>query len=108
VPSAQESTAISNWLQDGVIARMQAAHPQDKGTDDKSTGVPYHTRLFRGRYVYMVHTMSAVLQEMVANTLGGHKALAVSPKLYRWIPHNASFGFLDLTPSILLLRQFWD
>jgi hypothetical protein len=25
-----------------------------------------------------------------------------------WIPHNASFGFLDLTPSILLLRQFWD
>jgi hypothetical protein len=27
---------------------------------------------------------------------------------YGWIPHNASFGFLDLTPSILLLRQFWD
>jgi hypothetical protein len=27
---------------------------------------------------------------------------------YRWIAHNASFGFLDLTPSILLLRQFWD
>jgi hypothetical protein len=28
--------------------------------------------------------------------------------LYGWMPHNASFGFLDLTPSILLLRQFWD
>jgi hypothetical protein len=27
---------------------------------------------------------------------------------YGWMPHNASFGFLDLTPSILLLRQFWD
>jgi hypothetical protein len=27
---------------------------------------------------------------------------------YGWIPHNASFGFMDLTPSILLLRQFWD
>jgi hypothetical protein len=27
---------------------------------------------------------------------------------YGWMPHNAGFGFLDLTPSILLLRQFWD
>jgi hypothetical protein len=27
---------------------------------------------------------------------------------YGWIPHNAGFGVLDLTPSILLLRQFWD
>jgi hypothetical protein len=27
---------------------------------------------------------------------------------YGWMPYNASFGFLDLTPSILLLRQFWD
>jgi hypothetical protein len=25
-----------------------------------------------------------------------------------WMPHNAGFGFLDLTPSILLLRQFCD
>jgi hypothetical protein len=31
-----------------------------------------------------------------------------APKSYGWMPHNASFGFLDLTPSILLLRQFWD
>jgi hypothetical protein len=29
-------------------------------------------------------------------------------RTYGWVPHNASFGFLDLTPSILLLRQFWD
>jgi hypothetical protein len=27
---------------------------------------------------------------------------------YGWMPHNAGFGFMDLTPSILLLRQFWD
>jgi hypothetical protein len=27
---------------------------------------------------------------------------------YSWMPHNAGFDFLDLTPSILLLRQFWD
>jgi hypothetical protein len=25
-----------------------------------------------------------------------------------WMPHNAGFGFLDPTPPILLLRQFWD
>jgi hypothetical protein len=33
--------------------------------------------------------------------------LSVFPH-YGWMPHNAGFGFLDLTPSILLLRQFWD
>jgi hypothetical protein len=33
---------------------------------------------------------------------------AVVEIYYGWMPHNASFGFLDLTPSILLLRQFWD
>jgi hypothetical protein len=27
---------------------------------------------------------------------------------YGWMQHNAGFDFLDLTPSILLLRQFWD
>jgi hypothetical protein len=30
------------------------------------------------------------------------------PSCYGGIPHNAGFDFLDLTPSILLLRQFWD
>jgi site-specific DNA-cytosine methylase len=28
--------------------------------------------------------------------------------MYGWMPHNASFDFLDLTLSILLLRQFSD
>jgi hypothetical protein len=55
----------------------------DKSIDDTSTGVFYHTRLFRGKYVYMVHTRSAVLQEVVANTLGGHKIPMVAPKLYK-------------------------
>jgi hypothetical protein len=27
---------------------------------------------------------------------------------YRWIPHNASFGFLDLAPSIRHSNWFWD
>jgi hypothetical protein len=35
-------------------------------------------------------------------------ALPAHRLYYGWMPHNASFGFLDLTPSILLLRQFWD
>ena len=51
VPSAQEPTTISNWLQDDIIARLQAAHPTED-IDDKSIGVSYHTRLFRGRYVH--------------------------------------------------------
>jgi hypothetical protein len=28
--------------------------------------------------------------------------------LYGWMPHNASFGFLDLDPSILHSNWFWD
>ena len=28
--------------------------------------------------------------------------------VYGWIPHNASFGFLDLAPSILHSNWFWD
>jgi hypothetical protein len=27
---------------------------------------------------------------------------------YGWMPHNASFGFLDLAPSILHSNWFWD
>jgi hypothetical protein len=42
--------------------------------------------------------MVAALDTQVARLVGA----------YSWIPHNAGFGFLDLTPSILLLRQFWD
>jgi hypothetical protein len=41
-----------------------------------------------------------------------HNAIAqgvgLSAGTYGWMPHNAGFGFLDPTPSILLLRQFWD
>jgi hypothetical protein len=82
VPSAQESTTISNWLQDDITAKLQAAHPEED-IDDKGTGVSYHTGLFRGRFVYMVRAESAVLQEMVASTLNGHEIPMVSPKLYK-------------------------
>jgi hypothetical protein len=36
------------------------------------------------------------------------RAPVLEPFCYGWMPHNADFGVLDLTPSILLLRQFWD
>jgi hypothetical protein len=88
VPSAQESTTIANRLQDHVIEMLQKAYPQDKSTDDSSIGVPYHTRFYRGKYVYMVHARSAVLQEMVASTLGGHKIPMVEPKLYAYKAAN--------------------
>jgi hypothetical protein len=47
----------------------------------------------------------AVINRSLPEEKVGAKILGVP---YRWIPHSASFGFLDLTPSILLLRQFWD
>jgi hypothetical protein len=72
VPGAQESTIISNWLQDDIIAALQAAHPKE-GIEDRSIGVFYHSRLYRGRFVYMVHAKSPVLQEMVVSTLNGHE-----------------------------------
>ena len=83
MPSAQESTTIANRLQDHVIDMLQKAHPLDKSTDDSSTGVFYHTRFYRGKYVYMVHAKSAVMQEIVASALGGHKIPMVEQKLYK-------------------------
>jgi hypothetical protein len=51
VPGAQESTAISNWFQDDIIAALNEAHPEEN-IDAKSIGVFYHSKLFRGRFVY--------------------------------------------------------
>jgi hypothetical protein len=65
-----------------IVAALQAAHPKED-IDDKSIGVFYHSKLYRGRFVYMVHAKSAVLQEMVASTLSGHEIPMVSPKLYK-------------------------
>ena len=62
---------------------LQKAYPQDKGTGDSSIGVFYHSRYNRGKYVYMVHARSAVMQEIVASALGGHKIPMVEQKLYK-------------------------
>jgi hypothetical protein len=40
-------------------------------------------------------------------TTSGTYFMAVQA-IYGWIPHNAGFGFLDLTPSILHYNWFWD
>jgi hypothetical protein len=52
----------------------------------------------------------AIVTFALGRALRGRRRLGaqVYPAAYGWIPHNAGFGFLDLTPSILLLRQFWD
>ena len=34
--------------------------------------------------------------------------ITIRPGWYGRIPHNASFGFLDLAPSILHSNWFWD
>jgi hypothetical protein len=72
VPGAQESTAISNWFQDEIIAAVNKAH-SEANIDAKTIGVFYHSKLFRGRFVYMVHAKNAVLQEMVASTMRGYE-----------------------------------
>jgi hypothetical protein len=54
VPGAQQSTVISNWLQDEITAVLSKSHP-DAHIDVKVIGVPYHRKLFRGRYVHMAH-----------------------------------------------------
>jgi hypothetical protein len=84
VPGAQESTAISNWFQDGIIAAMNGAyaHPEEN-IDAKNIGVSYHSKLLRGRFVYMVHAKNAVLQEMVASTLNGHEITMVPRRIYK-------------------------
>jgi hypothetical protein len=51
VLGAQESTIISNWFQDEIIAAMNNAH-SGANIDTRTTGVPYHSKLFRGRFVY--------------------------------------------------------
>ena len=47
VPGAQQSTEISNWLQDEVIAVISRSHP-DAHIDSKVIGISYHRKLFRG------------------------------------------------------------
>jgi hypothetical protein len=46
VPGAQQSTEISNWLQDEVIAMLNKSHPE-ANIDAKMIGVFYHRKLFR-------------------------------------------------------------
>ena len=46
-------------------------------------------------------------QKSAAKSAGLHLYQVLNKFAYGWMPHNAGFGFLDLTPSILLLRQFW-
>jgi hypothetical protein len=72
VPGAQQSTDIANWLQDGIIAMLSRSHAE-ADISAKMIGVPYHRKLFRGKYVYMVHAKNEVLQELVASTLRDYK-----------------------------------
>jgi hypothetical protein len=39
---------------------------------------------------------------------GKTKSSRSTKLLYGWMPHNASFDFLDLAPSILHSNWFWD
>jgi hypothetical protein len=78
VPGAQESTLISNWFQDEIIAAMNKAH-SEANVDANAIGVSYHSKLFRGRFVYMVHAKNAE----VASTLKGHEIPMVPWRIYK-------------------------
>jgi hypothetical protein len=54
-PGSQQSTEISNWLQDEIIAVINKSLPEAK-VGAKVLGVSYHRKLFRGQCVYMVPT----------------------------------------------------
>jgi hypothetical protein len=81
VPGAQQSTEISNWLQDEIIAMINKSLPEVK-SDAKMLGVSYHRKLFRGQYVHMVHARNAVVQEIVASTLQDYKIPVVPWWIY--------------------------
>jgi malonyl CoA-acyl carrier protein transacylase len=84
VPGAQQSTESFNWLQDEIIAMTNKSRPEAH-VDAKLIGVPYHRKLFRGRYVYMAHAKNAVVQELVASTLKKYKIPMVP-----WVIYNAA------------------
>jgi hypothetical protein len=50
-----------------------------------------------------VHRSSVLYKARIK--IKSHKSIT---RRYGWIPHNASFGFLDLAPSILHSNWFWD
>jgi hypothetical protein len=54
VPGAQQFLEISNRFQDEVIERINKSHAEAQ-VGPKVLGVPYHRKLFRGQYVYMVY-----------------------------------------------------
>jgi hypothetical protein len=54
VPGSQQSTEISNWFQDEIIAMINRSLPEAK-VGAKMPGVSYHRKLFRGQYVYVIY-----------------------------------------------------
>jgi hypothetical protein len=94
VPGAQQSTDISNWLQDEIIAVLNRPHAE-ANINAKVVGVSYRRKLFRGKYVYMVHAKNAVLQELVASTLRDYK-IPVVP----WVIYNAAKEVGDMESGL--------
>jgi hypothetical protein len=99
VPGAQQSIEISNWFQDEVIAMINRAHP-DAHIDAKVIGVFYHRKLFRGRYVYMVHAKNEVAQELVASTLKDYKIPMVP-----WVIYDAAKEMADMESGLKAFKE---
>jgi hypothetical protein len=99
VPGAQQSTEISNWLQDEIIAMISKSHP-GAHIDAKVIGVFYHRKVFRGRYVYMVHAKNAVVQEIAASMLKKYKIPMVP-----WVICNAAKEMADMESGLKAFKE---
>jgi hypothetical protein len=72
----------------GFLIRIRGEVPEAEGAAGLKVGKPDLQALWNPRAVTIV--------------------LCFLSMAYGWIPHNASFGFLDLAPSILHSNWFWD
>jgi hypothetical protein len=99
VPGAQQSTGIANWLQDEIIAMLSRSH-EEANINAKVIGVSYHRKLFRGKYMYMVHAKNAVLQELVASTLRDYK-IPMAP----WVVYNAVNEIGDMESGLKAFKE---
>jgi hypothetical protein len=101
VPGSQQSTGISNWFQDEIIAVINRSLPEAK-VRAKMPGVSYHRKLFRGQhvYIYMAHARNAMVQEVVASTLRDYK-IPVVP----WGVYNAAKEMGDMESGLKAFKE---
>jgi hypothetical protein len=98
---------IAIWHAAAVAAsEAMAGHGQLVG---HTMGIPFDEAPTGAEYRRKLQVVLTALNPEVARIARADLRLGSSGDYgYGWIPHNASFGFLDLAPSILHSNRFWD